>query len=400
MTEIIQKDKCCGCAACANICPVDAIVMKADQEGFLYPEIGKCCIDCGMCQKTCPVINVKKEEQFEQIGYAVQNKNEQILRESTSGGAFTAIAESIIKKGGVVFGAAFDDDLTVKHISVDNINDLSKFRNSKYVQSEIGTSYSEAKKLLDDNVPVCFSGTPCQIEGLISFLKKPYDNLITVDIVCHAVPSPLIYKKYLSFRSADLTSSIKSVIFRDKYYGYKYSALSIYNDQDKNIYHNGIDTDEMMRAFFSNICDRPSCYHCVFKKRYRVSDFTLWDCFDVDEIFPEADNDKGATKLLIQTEKGRAFFENVKPMLNFKQVSPEMLVIGSKEMTASVEQNPKRADFFRDAAVLSDSELFKKYFPINFISRFEKTVRLISNKLGVYKFVRKAYKNMFGDRKR
>lgn len=400
MIEIIEKSLCCGCAACYNICSQGAIKMVSDFEGFLYPKINDSCIDCGMCKKVCPVLNVKPEIKNNQYGYVIQNKNEDILRESTSGGAFTAIAEYVLEKGGIVFGAAFNENFIVRHTSVDKKEDLIKFRNSKYVQSEIGNSFSEVKRELDLGRLVCFSGTPCQIEGLICFLNKKYDNLITIDVVCRAVPSPLILKKYIELKKETVKDEIYNIKFRDKIYGYKYSALSIFNKDNKNIYRNGIDTDEFLRAFFSNICDRPSCYNCVFKKRYRISDFTLWDCFDVKDFFPEADNDKGVTRMLIHTELGHSCFLSFCDKLIYKSIPSDIIVSNSKEMTKSVPMNDKRENFFKNANKLSAQELFSKYFPITFMAILEKKVRLIGSKLGIYMVIRNTYKKLFGDRKR
>jgi len=397
VVELLKKGECCGCAACFNACPIEAVKMEADDEGFLYPVVSNKCVDCGKCLKACPVINLKKEQPFTQKGYVVQNKNLKVLRESTSGGAFTAIAEYIIENNGVVFGAAFTDNNVVTHISIDNISDLKKFRNSKYVQSEIGTTFKEAKDLLEENRLVCFSGTPCQIEGLVSYLNEDYDNLITVDVVCRAVPSPFILKKYLNYKTNE--DNIK-LLFRDKYYGYKYSNLNILDDNGESIYHGGIESDEMLRAFFSNICVRPSCYECNFKKRYRVSDITIWDCFEVGKFFPEIDNDKGATKVLIHTEKGNKTFENAKEKLIFKEIESNLLVEGAKEMVSSVERNERREEFLKDANQLSSEDLFKKYFPITASVRFEKAIRVIGNKFGFYMIVRNLYKKLFGDRKR
>ena len=402
MIRILDDSRsCCGCSACYNVCPKNCITMKENREGFLYPEIGSECVECGMCKKVCPVINSVPEIEKDQFSYAVQNKNKEILQQSTSGGAFTAIAEYIIEKEhGIVFGAAFDDSLTVSHIRVENKSELSKFRNSKYVQSNIGTSFKEAKYFLDEGRTVCFSGTPCQIEGLKCYLQHDYDNLITVDVVCHSVPSPMIFRKYLEMQSAAANVQIKEVRFRDKYFGYKYSTMTLSDENGVSFYHNGIDTDPYLRAFFSNICARSSCYRCQFKKRFRVSDITIWDCFEADKIFPECDNDLGVTKMLIHTSKGKRIFDNISDKLDHAAVSAEDLLRNSKEMFESVASNPLREKFFDDAVNMPGKQLFAKYFPISASTRFEKTVRLMANKLGIYKYVRNFYKKLFGNRKR
>lgn len=400
MIDIKRKEECCGCGACYNICPCNAVQMQSDCEGFLYPIVNGNCIECGKCINVCPIINKRPDVSFRQMGYVVQNKNEQVLRESTSGGAFSGIAEYAIENDGVVFGAAYDEELNVKHISVDNTCDLKKFRNSKYVQSEIGKTYTETKKYLNAGRIVLFSGTPCQIEGLLRFLGSPYDKLVTVDVVCRAVSSPMIFDKYKEFKKNRYNISFGNILFRDKFYGYKYSTLSIFDNKNRNIYHKGIDSDEMLRAFFSNICNRPSCYDCKFKKRYRQSDITLWDCFEPEKYYPEINNDKGTTRVLIHSDKGRKVFEETKDRFRYKVINPDDLIAGTKEMIQSVDYNSKRELFFRDANVITANNLFEKYFADTFETRFERSVRLIANRMGIYPFVRRIYKTLFGDRMR
>lgn len=375
--------------------------MEADEEGFVYPRIKEHCINCGKCRKVCPVLEREKESVCVQHGFAVQNRDVKILRESTSGGAFTAIAEYVLENGGIVYGVSLDGELTARHISVENRDELCKFRGSKYIQSEIGRTFLEAREELEAGRLVCFSGTPCQIEGLLRFLGKKYDNLITVDVVCHAVPSPLAFQKYIEFRQGKLgKEKISEVRFRDKYFGYRYSNLSILNREGKIIYHNGIDTDEWLRTFFSEICNRPSCYSCAFKKRYRVSDFTLWDCFDVHRVMPEADNNRGVTKVLIHSEAGYRHFQKFCRKLYYKSIDPDALVEGAYEMIGSVKRNGNRDAFFRDMALLTGKELYEKYFPIGFSTKFEKVVRLMAMKLGIYQMIWKCYKRLFGNKKR
>lgn len=299
MIHIQKKSYCCGCGAC--------IGMTCDYEGFLYPEVDtEKCINCGLCEKSCPAINVKPNMPFDQIGFVVQHKDDAIRHESTAGGAFTAIAGWIIDHGGAAFGASYTEDFMVEHSLAESRNELSKFRNSKYVQSDTKETFTQAAALLKQGRWVCYSGTPCQIEGLKAFLTKDYEKLITVDVVCHGIPSPLAWQKYLEMQREKL-SEFSQVMFRDKYYGYKYSTMSFFDKEGNNIYAFGIDTDPMTRVFFSDICDRPSCYNCVFKKRYRVSDFTIWDCYSIFQFDRDMDDDKGTTRVLIHTEKGASF---------------------------------------------------------------------------------------------
>ena len=201
MINIKDKSKCCGCSGCMNICPKNAIIMKEDKNGFKYPIVDKeKCINCGLCEKVCPILNNKKEQQKEIKAYACYNKNIEERLKSSSGGIFILLAKEILKRNGIVFGAAFDENFNVKHISIDNEKDIEKLMGSKYVQSNMGKVYKEVKEFLENGKYILFSGTPCQIEGLKKFLKKDYDKLYTQDIICHGVPSPKIWQMYLEYQ--------------------------------------------------------------------------------------------------------------------------------------------------------------------------------------------------------
>lgn len=363
MIDIKKKEDCCGCSACFSICPYGSIQMRPDDEGFLYPLVNKAkCVQCGACENVCPIQKPVKEHEVPQKAYLVQHKSEDIRLDSTSGGAFTAIAAVVLKKGGVVFGAAYDNEFKVYHICVQVEEDLKKLRNSKYVQSDLNNCFKEVKNFLNDNRWVCFSGTPCQIEGLAKYLGKKYEKLLLVDIVCRGVPSPLIWEKYLEYQHID---EIKpdNIRFRDKFYGYKYSTMSIVR-KGENLYHAGSQRDPMLRAFFSDICDRPSCYSCKFKKQYRVSDITIWDCFVVSDFEKKMDDDKGTTRVLCHTAKGVAYVQEIMENARCKEVTVDDAVKGPKEIYSSVEPNSQRECFFRDAQNIDGKSLFDKYFPI------------------------------------
>lgn len=393
MIEIKDKKNCCGCSACYSICPKNCIEMKADREGFLYPKINKdLCINCGLCENVCPIINKVEEKVFEQEGYLVQNKDEKIREESTAGGAFTAIAKYVLEKKGIVFGVQYDENLNVVHSYVENEIDLKLYRNSKYVQSKIGETFKQAKKFLDEDRWVCFSGTPCQIEGLKKYLKKDYNKLITVDVVCHAVPSPLVWEKYLEIQRKKYGNNIKNIIFRDKkYYGYKYSQMTIRDNKGEDLGHLGVESDIMLRAFFSDICDRPSCYECVFKKRYRVSDFTIWDCFITGLIAKDFDDDKGTTRVLIHTQKGNNIFEKIKDNFKYKNIGSDLLTKNVREMFYSVRINDKREVFMKDIVILNTEDFIEKYFKDNFKIKLKSNIRKLLCTLKLYKLLKDIY---------
>lgn len=381
--EIKDKELCSGCTACKNICPKEAIEMVKDEEGFLYPKVNKeKCIKCGKCKKVCPVLNKKNRDKFKQKGYIFQYKDKEIRKQSTSGGAFTAIADYVIERNGVVFGAAFDENFNVIHQSAKNKKDLEKFRNSKYVQSDLKNTFKEVKELLENNILVCYSGTACQIEGLISYLGKKYDNLVTVDVICRAVPSPMLWKKYLEYRIKN--NNPKKIYFREKFYGYKYSNLTM-RDNSKVFYHNGVDTDPYLRAFFSNIAVRPSCYNCSFKEQLHKADFTIWDCFDVDKYDSTFDDDIGTTRILLNSEKAIKIFDEIKMKHSTKEVEVDFLVSNFHQMFNSAKYNSKRKEFFDDLKTEDFESIISKYFPNSFKCKIEKYARIALIKLRIYK---------------
>lgn len=394
MIEIIDKKYCSGCTACESICPKECIQMKSDEEGFLYPVVdAEKCVQCGACNKVCPIQNPIKEKEIEQKAYLVQHKDEQIRLESSAGGAFTAIATIVIEKGGVVFGAAYDDDFQVHHTYVERVEDLSKFRNSKYVQSNLGESFKQVKKFLKDGRWVCFSGTPCQIEGLSKYIG-PHNKLLLVDVVCHGVPSPLIWNRYLEYQDVK-NSRPDNIRFRDKFYGYKYSTMSVIKD-GRNIYHAGSQLDPMLRAFFSDTCDRPSCYACPFKKRYRVSDLTIWDCFSVYDFDKKMDDDKGTTRVLCHTDKGKAVVAEIQKLVKCKEVQPDSLVRGVKEMFESVRINENRNRFLYDARTMNGESLFKKYYPTTRKVMIKTQIRQFLLITGLYRKSKKVLNRLRG----
>ena len=400
MIRLNEKKDCCGCGGCSNACPVHCIQMKADAEGFLYPEVDeKACIECGLCERVCPVLRAGEDVPFPQAAYLLQYKNEKVRRQSTSGGAFTAIARYVLDRGGIIYGAAFDDQLRVHHTSAASPKGLQIFRNSKYVQSDTEKTFTQVRDHLRAGRLVCYSGTPCQIEGLLSFLEPAgtagpknelLDHLVTVDVVCHAVPSPLVWARYLEMQREKLGTEIADAKFRDKHFGYNYSTMTLIDESGEERYVQGIDTDQMLRAFFSNICDRPSCYECAFKKRYRKSDFTIWDCYPVYAFDKKLDDDRGTSRVLIHSEKGRRIFEEVRQRCRVLEVDPDRLTAGVKEMFHSVDTNPRREEFFEDAACMEARTFFNKYFPMTAKVKLERTARIVCYRTGVYALAKRA----------
>ncbi len=347
MIDIKNKENCSGCHGCYSACPRGCIEMVADDEGFLYPSVNeKECIKCGLCIKACPIIaphkSTKNEEDIK--AYGAYNRDEATIKSSSSGGAFTLIAEWIINNGGVVFGASFNDDFSVSHKGATTKEELNRFRGSKYVQSTIGNTYKEAKELLGNGRLVLFTGTPCQIGGLYSYLGKGYDNLITQDIVCHGVPAPMVWQGYRKYQENKEGSKIKAVSFRNKDSGWKSYSVA-FEFENGNKYRQKSGSDLFIKSFLADLCLRPSCYNCSFKGKVRESDITLADFWGVERVMPEMYNDKGVSLVLVSSKKGEGLFDDIKGSTVFKAVSIDEAL---KYNSASVHsaKKPKDRDLF------------------------------------------------------
>jgi coenzyme F420-reducing hydrogenase beta subunit len=358
--KIKEKKDCVGCYACANICPVNCIFMIKDEEGFWYPKVDyDKCIKCDKCITVCPIINHETVKN-DPVAYACINKNESVRLESSSGGLFIVIAEQIIENGGVVFGAGFNENFEVVHSYVENKEELERFRGSKYVQSKIGDTYKQASDILESRREVLFTGTPCQIGGLKAFLGKSYDNLFYVDIICHGVPSPEVWKKYIKYREEKAGSSTQRIAFRCKDEGWKqYSVSFLFKNNTE--YRQNFRQDLYMRAFLKNVCLRHSCYECKFKTLHRQSDITLADFWGIQNILPEMDDNKGTSLIFVNSTTGRVMLEQIKDKILCEEVDINEAVKYNSAAIKSVKYNPKRKHFFNEINNEYFDRLVKKY---------------------------------------
>ncbi|MCH5191173.1 MAG: Coenzyme F420 hydrogenase/dehydrogenase, beta subunit C-terminal domain [Oscillospiraceae bacterium] len=362
MKKIVEKHLCSGCHACASVCPKQCIEMKVDNEGFLYPEIDEtACIDCGKCKQTCPVLKNEIKSDDVPKAYAMYNKNEDIRLKSSSGGVFALLAEQTLSKGGIVFGAAFTDGFrAVKHIAVESLVELPRLMGSKYLQSEIGDSYVRARKYLEDGRQVLFTGTPCQISGLYAYLNKDYDNLFTQDIICHGVPSPMVWEKYVKFREAQAASTTRRTFFRHKKYGWKTFSVQ-FEFTNCTEYVQDLSKDLYMRGFLVNLFLRPSCHNCSFKQLHRQSDLTIADFWGVQNILPEFDDDKGTSLVIVHSHKGEQLLEQIKDNLIWTETNTPSAVSYNSAMLNSVAPHPKREEFFNELDTVQFDSLINKY---------------------------------------
>ncbi len=360
MIQIERAEDCCGCHACQNACPVGCITMVADREGFSYPQVDiTACVDCGICNKVCPMSNDPCPGEAP-LAFAVWNKDTEIRTESSSGGVFNALMVSTLNQNGVVFGAAFDDSMILSHQAVSNEAESIKLRGSKYLQSSIGSSYQEVKDFLKLGRRVLFSGTPCQVAGLYSYLGKDDENLLTCDLVCHGVPSPKVFALYLAEMERRHGAKVTQVVFRRKDQGWK--KFSVAWSFENNTEYCKVFTEEpYMIGFLQNIDLRPSCHACHFSRLPRVADITLGDFWGVGQHHPEWDNDKGTSLILVQTEKGQRALEACQDFLVIHQADLDAAIHSNTCICGSVPPAVLRTAFFQDLERLPFNKVMKKY---------------------------------------
>lgn len=338
-----------------------AITMKEDEKGFIYPEIEKDkCVDCGLCELTCPILN-KVNRNNQSDSFVAVNKNLVERKESSSGGIFVLLAKKILENNnGVVYGAGYNDKYEVVHIRIDNDREIKRLQNSKYVQSSINNIYTTVKEDLDNQKIVFFTGTPCQVNGLYSFLRKKYENLITQDFICHGVPSPKVWRKYLSEKENEYKAKITNVNFRDKKYGWNdFSMRMTFENNEYNVKHNN---DLFENLFLQNLSLRDSCFNCQFKGINRIADITLGDCWGIEGINREYYDNIGTSLVMINTDKGRKIFEEIQKNIKFEAIDIDKVVKYNSALIKSVNVNEKREEFFKDCN--SDkriSEIANKY---------------------------------------
>lgn len=316
MIQITNKNKCCGCEACVQVCPKHCISFTQDYEGFFYPETDvDICIKCGLCEKVCPVLYPYDVHTPQEVLAAI-NKDEEVRMESSSGGVFTLLAEEIISQGGVVFGVRFDNHWQAVFDCAETTEKLAAFRGSKYIQARVGNSFAQCKQFLDLGKIVLFSGTQCQIAGLLHFLRKPYPNLLTIDFICHGVPSPKVWQHYITGIVQDGGNNIRNVRFRDKRLGWKRYSVSLdYNKQNNTYSLSSVFLKNVfMQAFLSNLILRPSCHACPAKGGRSQSDLTIADFWGINQVNPQMDDDKGTSLVMIHTEKGNNALQRDKLM--------------------------------------------------------------------------------------
>lgn len=360
-TKFADHHVCCGCSACEQICPQECIIMLEDGEGFLYPSVEEAkCVDCGLCKKVCPAL-FPYSQRLPQKALAAINTQKEIRLKSSSGGIFSSLAERCIVHEGTIFGATFTSSWCVEHRRTEKIQDIPYFRGSKYVQSKIGHCFTDVKELLKNNKQVMFVGTPCQVAGLHHFLGKSYDNLLTVDFICHGVSSPAVWKWYINDVAKNLVrrnwlnriiyaknplKAVQNVEFRNKEKGWKQFQIvinvgCIQKSRLSDIHYE----NPYMRSFLTNLNLRPSCYQCSSKDGRSHSDITLADFWNVHKVVDGYDDDKGTSLILINTEKGAEAFSEIG--CKSKEVDFEDAIQYNQAWHVPFAEPGKRTEFFQ-----------------------------------------------------
>lgn len=367
MIRIVNKEDCCGCNVCGDVCAHKAISFETDKEGFWYPVVDmEKCTNCHLCEKACPIINVKdlkKNDLPESICYAAEHKNIEVVFDSTSGGIFSALADIMYRNKGYVGGAVFNDDFkSVKQYISNDKNDLLRLRSSKYLQSSFEGFYRQVRTLVKagENVLVC--GSPCQMAALRAFLRNEYDNLIIADYICRGINSPKVWSKYIDSFEERYGSKVVYCKAKSKEYGWRNLTQKVILANGKHCYETKDQSNFTKGYLRTNAYCRPSCYDCKFKGYPRISDITLADFWGIEKIKPSFEKNLGTSLVMINSQKGKKYFEQIRARINYIPVSLKDAEAGNGALNTSLPL-PKvnREEFFADLEKMTFGELAEKY---------------------------------------
>ena len=341
------NSNCSGCSACIQACPKNCINFEIDDKGFKYVSVNSSqCVNCGVCENICPSLNPFQEREIIKC-HAVRNDNPQIVKQSSSGGAFTAMAEFIILSGGVVCGAAFDENYRVKHVLIDQIDQLHELRGSKYVQSDTSMIFKQIRSVLESGRLLLFVGTSCQVAGLKRYLRKDYNSLYTVDVVCHGVVSPKVWSDYLhSLIGLNALDDISNISFRDKKFGWKNFSLAIRFKNGSNVIRT-VKEDSYLQCFVKNLTLRPSCFDCYAKSGKSDSDLSIADLWGIANILPSLNDDKGVTSVLSYTEKGLELLKSLNNLEKY-EVDKKLVILNNAAIMNSPIKPKEYESFWRE----------------------------------------------------
>lgn len=402
---ITEKTSCIGCTACANVCALSAITMQADSEGFLYPVIDDAkCVECGKCKAICPsnksVFDGLVDSVTEPRVCATKIKDEEIRKISTSGGAFSAIAQSVLENNGVIYGAQFDENFKVVHGRATTQEDYKRFMGSKYVQSEMGNTFSLVKKDLADGKEVLFTGTPCQVAGLYAFLgnSELRDNLITCEIVCHGAPSPLMWKEHLALIEKEKNSKIINYKNRSKVEGWNCHNEHFFLENGKSEYKTKLSQNHK-DLFYGHFIIRPSCHECKYAAPSpRVADIAIADYWGIDVVMPDFYDNKGTSMIILNTPKGEKVFEEIKDTLEYRESS--IADAFKDNHSKPSKRNPQREQFWKDYHANGYLYVVRKYAGYSTMGKIKRQIKFKTKDfiklIGIYEFIHKITLKKYG----
>jgi len=363
MKWLHKKSECCGCGACAQICPRECIKMEEDCEGFLYPVIDEDkCVHCGLCEKVCPVINRERRSYQEKV-YAASSTDEALLKRSSSGGMFGMLAQYALQRNGVVFGCSYNENMELQHFSAECEADCLPFHGSKYIQSNTGNTFQECKQFLEEGRYVLYVGTPCQIAGLKSYLQKDYEKLLAVEVICHGAPSPGLWRQYITEIEEQKGKRIQNVAFRFQDMGWKTFRFKIdYADGEVEV-SNGWQ-NEFMLAFLKNLSLRPSCYKCRSRIDYARGDIMIGDFWGINNYYKDINGQLGVSAVITLSDKGEEVFQVIKQNADSFESDLSKVIPANGCVRVSVFPKRNRERFFKNYALKKPIFLnLKKYIP-------------------------------------
>ena len=395
MIDIRDKSQCCGCEACVQRCPKHCVALVEDAEGSLYPKVdASVCVDCGLCEKVCPVINQSDERQPQAV-YAAINPDSDVRQSSSSGGIFSALADAVLSQGGVVFGVCWDKEWRLVFDYAETRDDLYRFRGSKYLQAHVGDAYIKAEQFLKSGRQVLFTGTACQIAGLKKYLRRDYDNLLAVDVICHGAPSPQVWKKYLDEQLRFIEQNrgsryqIESINFRDKTVGWKnYNFFIGLKGADGKVEYFTQPSSQniFMRGFLRDFYLRPSCYSCPAKSGKSGSDITLGDFWGINQLKPEIDDDRGISAVMVNTLRGASWIGSLS--LEQYSMSYDDVCRYNSALVRSVAYPSQRVKFFERYSKESFFAL------VNDLCRISLTRRVVNKVKAILSRVKRVFKRL------
>lgn len=397
MNQVYSELKqCYGCSACENICPKAAINMTADAEGFLYPEIDTIkCINCGMCQKVCPHINDTPNEPFEQHYFAVQHNDKEIVAASSSGGMFTALSDAVLEQGGAVYGACFNEAFAVTHMRTTDHLSRNQLRGSKYVQSNMNSVMKQIVLDIQNNIPVMFIGTPCQVAGVKNYVlekKHSLDKLLLCDFICHGTASPKVWNSYINFFKQKYSTGLQQYEFRGKTHGWNQSQPILRAD-NRDISAEYEKRNSFRLMYQTCLLNRPSCYFCKYTSYQRPSDITIADFWNIKKIAPSMDDNTGTSQVLINTSKGAKWFDACKNNIRFIECNKEAVWQPHLEYPNACPS--KRDKFWRLYNTQDFSRILSLYGQGDFLTKCKNSFTPILKKMGLYVLAGKIYKLLF-----